>query len=85
MGLIGYGTYEALSWDIMEPISYVISLINMTAGFGWYAMFVKSPNKQTPPQFYKEYYKSKKLRNYLKSIDKDNKDLIDPEVLYKEV
>lgn len=45
MGLIGYGTYEALSWDIMEPISYVISLINMTAGFGWYAMFVKSPNK----------------------------------------
>lgn len=39
MGLVGYGTYEALSWDIMEPISYIISLINMTAGFGWYTYF----------------------------------------------
>jgi len=57
MVFIGYGTYEAFSWDIMEPISYVISLFNMTAGFGWYAFFVKNEKKQTPPEWYKEHYK----------------------------
>ena len=54
---IGYGTYEAFSWDIMEPIYYVISLINMTAGFGWYAFYVKNDRKQTPPEWYAEVYK----------------------------
>ena len=57
MVLIGYGTYEALSWDIMEPISYVISLFNMTAGFGWYAYFVKDERKQSPPEWVSENYK----------------------------
>ena len=45
MVFIGWGTYESFSWDIMEPISYVISLANMTLGFGWYAFFVKNEKK----------------------------------------
>lgn len=45
MVFVGWGTYEAFSWDIMEPISYVISLANMTLGFGWYALFVKNEKK----------------------------------------
>jgi hypothetical protein len=57
MVLVGYGTYEALSWDIMEPISYVISLFNMTCGFGWYACFVKDERKQSPPEWVSENYK----------------------------
>ena len=41
MAFIGWGTYEAFSWDIMEPISYVIMLANFNAGFMWYAIFLR--------------------------------------------
>ena len=85
MSVIGYGTYESLSWDIMEPISYVISLANMTAGFAWYAIFVYDSSKQTPPEWYREHYKQKKLSKFLETLKKDKGELIDPEQLHKDV
>ena len=32
------GTFHYLSWDIMEPISYLMMLGNFTAGFGFYML-----------------------------------------------
>ena len=54
MGLVGYGTYEVLSWDIMEPISYLMMLGNFTFGFGWYCAFITDPEKQNPVDWYKK-------------------------------
>ena len=42
LGIIGVGTYSTLSWDIMEPISYVMSLVNFSAGFGWYYLHIRN-------------------------------------------
>lgn len=40
LGIISVGTFSILSWDIMEPISYLMLLGNYTMGFGWYVMFI---------------------------------------------
>jgi len=44
MAFVAQGTFVTLSWDIMEPISYMIGMLNFTAGFGWYYMFVTRPD-----------------------------------------
>jgi len=33
---IFYGTFHYLSWDIMEPICYLMTFGNFTAGFMFY-------------------------------------------------
>ena len=43
LGIIGVGTFSILSWDIMEPISYLMSLANFSAGFGWYYLHITNP------------------------------------------
>ena len=48
LGIIGVGTFQTLSWDIMEPISYMMSLVNFSAGFGWYYLYITNNKKQTP-------------------------------------
>ena len=35
-GLISLGTFHYLSWDIMEPICYLMTFSNFTFGFGFY-------------------------------------------------
>ena len=44
LGIIAGGTFLVLSWDIMEPISYLMGLTNFVGGFGWYYMFVTKPD-----------------------------------------
>ena len=56
----------------------------MTAGFGWYAYFVKDERKQSPPEWVSENYKQKKLNKYLQSIKKDKDEEVNPEILLKE-
>ena len=34
--LISYGTFEYLSWDIMEPICYLMTFSNFTFGYFFY-------------------------------------------------
>jgi len=34
-----YGTYFLFSWDIMEPISYLLGLLDVICGYGFYAYF----------------------------------------------
>lgn len=34
--LIFYGTFELFCWDIMEPVCYLMTLGNFTAGFAFY-------------------------------------------------
>ena len=34
--VITLGTFHFYSWDIMEPVSYLMMLGNFTAGFGFY-------------------------------------------------
>ena len=52
--IIGMGTFNWLSWDIMEPISYLFMLGNFTLGFGWYTAFIQDPSKQNPVDWFKE-------------------------------
>lgn len=35
-GLIAIGTFELYSWDIMEPINYLMGFTNFTLGFFFY-------------------------------------------------
>ena len=30
------GTYVVFSWDVMEPIAYLMSMVNFTAAFMFY-------------------------------------------------
>lgn len=53
LGVIAVGTWSILSWDIMEPISYLMGLGNFTAGFGWYLIYINNPDKQNPVDWYK--------------------------------
>ena len=39
--MITLGTFHYLSWDIMEPVSYLMMLGNFTCGFGFYALMKK--------------------------------------------
>lgn len=36
--LITLGSFHYLSWDIMEPVSYLMMLGNFTCGFGFYTL-----------------------------------------------
>lgn len=38
LGFIGFGTFHYLSWDIMEPICYLMTMGNFTFGFFFYLM-----------------------------------------------
>lgn len=35
-GIIAFGTFEYLSWDIMEPIAYLMTFTNFTFGYLFY-------------------------------------------------
>ena len=43
LGIIVEGTYVSLSWDIMEPISYMMLLFNELMVTGWFYMFIMKP------------------------------------------
>ena len=53
LGIIGVGTFSVYSWDIMEPISYLMLLSNFTFGFGWYVTFLKQPEFHNPINWYR--------------------------------
>jgi len=38
---IFYGTFQYLSWDIMEPVCYLMTFGNFTFGFAFYVMMKK--------------------------------------------
>jgi hypothetical protein len=38
---IGYGTFELYSWDIMEPICYLVTFSNFTFGYFFYLLMKK--------------------------------------------
>ena len=48
------GTYETFSWDIMEPISYLMGLLNFFACFSWYCRFLNEPAKQSPVFWFRD-------------------------------
>ena len=62
LAFIAQGTYVTLSWDIMEPISYVMGLFNFTCGFGWYYLFITKPECQTVTDWMKFRITQKMLR-----------------------
>ena len=35
-GIIAFGTFEYLSWDIMEPVAYLMTFTNFTFGYLFY-------------------------------------------------
>ena len=37
--LIFYGTFEYLSWDIMEPVCYLMTFGNFTFGYAFYLIY----------------------------------------------
>jgi len=39
--IIFMGTFQYLSWDIMEPVCYLMTLGNFTAGYAFYLMMKK--------------------------------------------
>ena len=53
LGIIAVGTWSVLSWDIMEPISYLFGLGNFTAAFGWYYLHINNPDCQNPVDWYR--------------------------------
>jgi hypothetical protein len=60
------GTFVYFSWDIMEPISYVMLLTNFTIGASFYASFKKEMELQTLKEifagrFARRLYKKKQL------------------------
>jgi len=59
---ITQGTFVTLSWDIMEPISYMISMFNFTCGFGWYYLFITKPDSQTPTDWMKNRIMTKQMK-----------------------
>ena len=54
------GTFNSYSWDVIEPISYQLSLFNMVAAMGWYYAFLYQPNKQDPTEWYASRYIAKR-------------------------
>lgn len=56
------GTFVTYSWDIIEPISYQIGLLNMCGGLGWYYMFLYNPEKQDVNGWVQTNYIAKKQR-----------------------
>ena len=54
------GTFNSYSWDVIEPMSYQMSLFNMCAAVGWYYAFLYQPNKQDPTEWYAARYIAKK-------------------------
>jgi hypothetical protein len=47
LGIIVEGTYISLSWDIMEPISYMMLLFNELMAFGWFYIFITKPKSSS--------------------------------------
>ena len=43
LGIVVEGTFVSLSWDIMEPISYMFLLFNELMVFGWFYLFISRP------------------------------------------
>lgn len=39
--VIFYGTFQSLSWDIMEPVCYLMTFGNFTGGFFFYTLMKK--------------------------------------------
>ena len=39
--LIFWGTFQVLSWDIMEPVCYLMTFGNFTGGFFFYCLMKK--------------------------------------------
>ena len=39
--VIFWGTFQVLSWDIMEPVCYLMTFGNFTGGFFFYTMMKK--------------------------------------------
>jgi len=54
LAIITVGTYVTHSWDIMEPISYVMMLGNFTFTFGWFVAFIENPLMQNPVSWFKQ-------------------------------
>ena len=48
------GTYETYSWDIIEPVSYMMGWFNGVVGFAWYCRWMNEPEKQVPTYWYQD-------------------------------
>ena len=78
LAIIAQGTFVTLSWDIMEPISYLMALGNFTAGFGWYYLFITNPECQTPPEWLRYRVRKKLMRK--RGVDQEVLDQINKEL-----
>ena len=59
LAFIVEGTFNTYSWDVIEPISYQLSLINMSAALGWYYMYLENDDKQDPTDWMRATYLEK--------------------------
>lgn len=64
---VGYGTYVAYSWDIMEPIAYFINL-SFTILFSY--QFFRLKDEFSPSTFY-EYLRKNEISRLAKQQDFD--------------
>ena len=55
--LITVGTFHYLSWDIMEPISYLMMYSNFLAGFTYYLAIKKDLTAETVHENLTERFK----------------------------
>jgi len=46
------GTYETYSWDVIEPVSYIMGWFNFVAYAAWYCRWLEEPEKQVPTYWY---------------------------------
>ena len=72
------GTFNWLSWDIMEPISYLMMFGNFTAAFGWYTLYITDPHRQNPVDWFRERSKESQCRRA--GIDTEKMDVLLKEV-----
>lgn len=57
------GTFEYYSWDIMEPICYLMTFSNFTAGFYFYLTQKKDLELTNFHEILTQRYKEKACRN----------------------
>jgi hypothetical protein len=69
--IIVEGTFFSLSWDIMEPISYLMALFNGVAGFAWYYRYISQPECQS----FHEYLKQRSIAKQQRRAGVDPKEI----------
>lgn len=53
LAIVTVGTFSIYSWDIMEPISYIMISGNFVFSFGWFVAYLDNKQLQDPINWFK--------------------------------